>query len=294
MRFKEADGQLRAELAAGGVDGVGTTEITDVQAIVRVVRAAIGGFADHHVIDAVIFGREGAVAVLAVKDRVVREGLLELVLVEDRHVRVEHAAGDRGEAQPVDLDADALALLDGELVVVDVFREHDAFDGLVELDRLGGGEVVVRLLLLDVRERAREELAHMRDARLGADAHDVVAGLDFLADRQGQFDLARGAALDALHLEAGRVEHQVLEILEAGPGDGQLEVGTDLAAMRLERRHLRVGGRRDERGEQERGKETELHKAVRRGAARPSRGEGGRNGVRRRFRRASRSSRDRR
>ena len=241
-----------------------------MQAVEGIARAAVGGLAHHHVVVAVVFGGEGAVAVLAVQDGVVGSGLLETVLVEDGDVRVHRALRDGGEAQAVDLDADALALLHGQLVVVDVLGEHDAFDGLVEGDDLGAGELAVRLLLLDVRVGAREELAHVRDAGLRADAHDVVAGADGLVDGQGELDLVRGAALHALHLEAGRVEHQVLEIVEAGAGDGQLHVGADLAAMRLERRHVGIGRPRGERGEQERGKEAELHECDKAGRSPPA------------------------
>ncbi|MEY3548342.1 MAG: hypothetical protein RLZZ552_709 [Verrucomicrobiota bacterium] len=240
-RLEEADGELGAELAAGGIDGVRTTEVADVQAIEGIGRAAVGRFAHHHVVFAVVFGGEGAVAVLAVQDRVVGGGLLEAVLVEDRDVRIHRALRDGGETQAVDLDADALALPHGQLEVVDVLGEDHAFDGLVERDRLGAGELAVGLLLLDVREGAREELAHVRDAGLRAHAHDVVARADGLVDGQGELDLVRGAALDALHLEAGRVEHQVLEIVEARAGDGQLHVGADLAAVRPERRHVGIG-----------------------------------------------------
>ena len=153
------------------------------------------------------------------QDRVVGEGLLELVLVEDGDVRIERAVRNGGEAEAVHLDADALAFLDGDLVVIDVLGEDDALDRLVERNRLGGGELGVRLLLLDVRKGAREELAHMRQARLRADAHDVVASADGLINREGEFHLVADAALHALHLEARGVEHQVLEIVELGPGD---------------------------------------------------------------------------
>ena len=285
----EPDAQLRAELAAGGIDRVRTAEVADVQAVVGIAGTAVGGFADHHVVVAVVFGDEGAVAVLAVQDRVIREGLLELVLVEDRDVRVERALRDRGQAESVDLDADALALLDGDLVVIDVFGEHHSLDGLVQRNRLGGGEFAVRLLLLHVREGAREELAHVRDAGLRAHAHDVVAGADARVDGQGQFDLVRRAAFDGLHLEARRVEHQVLEIIETGAAERQFDVGADLAAVRLQRGYVRIGRPGDERGGEERGKVTELHKTFQRGAARPPPRWGRRMGIRRRIRPASRS-----
>ena len=236
-----------------------------MEAVIGIARAAVGRLAHHHVVLAVVFGGERAVAVLAVQDRVVGGGLLETVLVEDGDVRVHRALRDGGEAQAVDLDADALALLHGQLVVVDVLGEDDAFDGLVEGDRLGADELAVGLLLLDVREGAREELAHVRDAGLRADAHDVVAGADGLVDGQSELDLVRGAALDGLHFEARRVEHQVLEVVELGAGDRQFDLGADLAAVRLERRHAGIGRPRGERGEQERGEETELHEAVRSG-----------------------------
>ena len=265
-----------------------------MQAVEGIARAAVGGLAHHHVVVAVVFGGEGAVAVLAVQDRVVGGGLLEAVLVEDRDVRIHRALRDGGEAQAVDLDADALALLDRQLVVVDVFGEHHAFDGLVERDGLGAGELAVGLLLFDVREGAREELAHVRDAGLRADAHDVVARADGLVDGQGKLDLVRGAALDALHLEAGRVEHQVLEVIEAGAGDGQPRLGADLAAVRLERRHFGIGRPRGERGEQERGKEAELHESDKAGRSPPAAPTGARMGTEREVRPASRSSRDRR
>ena len=277
--FDKPDSQLRAELAAGGVDRVRASEIADVETVVGIGRTAVRGLADHHVVLAVIFGGEGTVAVLAVQDRVIGEGLLELVLVEDGHVRIHRALRNRGETQAVDLDADTLAFLHGQFEIVDVLGEDHPFDSLVERDRLRGDKLAVGLLLLDVRERAREELAHVRDAGLRAYAHDVVAGADGLIDRQRELDLVAGAALDALHLEARRVEHQVLEIVEERARDRQLDVSADLAAVRLQRRHAGIGRPRGERGEQERDKETELHKAVQRGAARPSRREGGRMGV---------------
>ncbi|MFZ9881154.1 MAG: hypothetical protein ACO3QC_07100, partial [Phycisphaerales bacterium] len=81
-------------------------------------------------------------------------------------------------------------------------REDDAFDGAVELDGLGAGEIVVGFLLVRVRERADEELAGVGKARLRAHADKVVAEGDLRADREGQFDLAGRAALHALHPEA--------------------------------------------------------------------------------------------
>lgn len=153
-----------------------------MESVVRISGTAVGRFADHHVVIAVVFRGEGTIAVLAVQNRVVGEGLLELVLVEDGDVRIERAVGNSGEAKAVDLDADALTLLDRDLVVIDVLGEDHTFDRLVERNRLGRGELGVGLLLLNVREGAREELAHMRDARLRAHAHDVVAGADGLID----------------------------------------------------------------------------------------------------------------
>ena len=288
-RLQETHVELGAELATGGVDRIRATEIADMESVERISGTAVGRFADHHVVIAVVFRGEGTIAVLAVQDRVVGEGLLELILVEDGDVRIERAVGNRGEAKAVDLDADALTLLDGDLVVIDVLGEDDAFDGLVERDRLGRGELGVGLLLLDVREGAREELAHMRDAGLRAHAHDVVAGADGLVDREGELHLVAGAALHALHLEARGVEHQVLEIIELGPGDRQFDVSANLAAVRLQRGHAGVGRPRGERGEQERGKVTELHKNVSAGRSPPAAPKGGRMGIRRRFRPTSRS-----
>ena len=294
MRFEEAHGELGAELAAGGIDGVRTTEVADVQAVEGIGRAAVGGLAHHHVIVAVVFGGEGAVAVLAVQDGIVGGGLLETVLVEDRDVRIHRALRDGGEAQAVDLDADALPLPDAQLVVVDVLGEHDAFDGLVEGDDLGAGELAVGLLLLDVRVGAREELAHVRDAGLRADAHDVIPRAHGFIDREGQLDLVRGPALDALHLEAGRVEQEVFEVVELGAGDRQFDLGADLAAVRLQRGHAGIGRPRGERSEQERGKEANLHKSDKAGRSPPAAPKGGRMGIKRKVRPANRSSRDRR
>ena len=212
------------------------------------------------------------------QNRVVGSGLFELVLVEDGDVRIHRALRDGGEAQAVDLDADALALLDGQLVVVDVLGEDDAFDGLVERDDLGARELAVGLLLLDVRVGAREELAHVRDAGLRADAHDVVAGADGRGDGQRELDLVGGAALDALHLEAGRVEHEILEVVELGAGDRQFDLGSDLATVRLQRGHAGISRPRGERGEQERDKEANLHKSDKAGRSPPAAPKDGRMG----------------
>jgi len=122
-----------------------------MQAVEGIRRAAVRRLADHHVVIAVVFGGEGAIAVLTVQDGVVGEGLLEAVLVQDRDIRIHRPLRHGGQPERVDLHADALALPDRELVVVDVLGEDDALDGLVERDGLGGRELAVRLALLDVR-----------------------------------------------------------------------------------------------------------------------------------------------
>ena len=82
---------------------------------------------------------------------------------------------------------------------------------------------------------------------------------------------------------------KVLEIIELGPGDREFDVSADLAAVRLQRGHAGIGRPCGERGEQERGKVTELHKNVSAGRSPPAAPKGGRMGIRRRFRPTSRS-----
>ena len=117
----------------------------------------------------------------------------------------------------------------------------------------------------------------------------MVAGADGLVDREGKFHLVADAALHALHLEARGIEHQVLEIVELGPGDRQFDVSANLAAVRLQRGHAGISRPRGERGEEERGKGTELHKNVSAGRSPPAAPKGGRMGFRRRFRPTNRS-----
>ena len=238
--------------------------------VIRITGAAIGGFTDHYKVVPVVFSREGAVAIRTMEDRIIGEGFFEFILVEDGDVRIERTVGNRSQAEAVHLDADTLSFLDGDLIVIDVLGEDHTFDRLVHRDSLGGGEVAVRLLLVHVREGAREELAHVRESGLRADAHDVVAGADARVDRQGELDLIRRAALDGLHLEARGVEHEVLEVFEAGAAERQLDVGTDLAAVRLQGGNIRIGTPRDERGGDERSKVTELHKNVSAGRSPPA------------------------
>ena len=95
-RLEETHGQLGAELATGGVDRVRASEIANVQAVIGIGGAAVGRLADHHVVITIVLRGEGTIAVLSVQNRVVREGLLKLVLVENGDVRIECAVGNGG------------------------------------------------------------------------------------------------------------------------------------------------------------------------------------------------------
>ena len=70
-----------------------------MQTVEGTAAAAVGGFADHHEVIAVILGHKRTVAVLAMEDRVVGSGLLEPVLVEDCDVGIEDLVA---EPQAVD------------------------------------------------------------------------------------------------------------------------------------------------------------------------------------------------
>ena len=63
--LEETHVELGAELATGGVNRVRATEIADMEPVVRISGAAVGRFADHHVVIAVVFRGEGTIAVLA-------------------------------------------------------------------------------------------------------------------------------------------------------------------------------------------------------------------------------------
>ena len=66
-----------------------------MKAVIGITRAAIGGFADHHKVVPVVFSREGAVAIRTMEDRIIGEGFLEFILVEDGDVRIERTVGNR-------------------------------------------------------------------------------------------------------------------------------------------------------------------------------------------------------
>src|SRR5262249_9536728 len=97
-----------------------------------------------------------------------------------------HAAVDAAGQAAED---DALPLLAGEDVVVHVGGVGEvAVDGAVDLDALGLGQVVVRLLLHDLGELADDEGAGVADAVLVDDAGVVEAGRHVAAD--GDLELA--------------------------------------------------------------------------------------------------------
>ena len=104
--------------------------------------------------------------------RVVAGGQLEPLGVEDRDVGVEQ--GDP-QPDPLDLGGDPLALLGLDDEVVDVLVVGDAVDRDVHRDRLRGGEVVVRLDLVDLLEGPDAEGPQLADAGGRADAEVVQA-----------------------------------------------------------------------------------------------------------------------
>ena len=162
-----------------------------MQPVEGAAAAAVGGLADHDVVLAVVLGDERAVAVLAVEDRVVGGGLLEPVLVEDGDVRIDFAPSNSRAAGRRPRRRAAGPCLHGHLVVVDVLREDDAFDGAVELDWSGRGR---SRRWAPSRRRSRtgstKNCRAWERAGLRAHAHEVVAERDLRADGEGELDLA--------------------------------------------------------------------------------------------------------
>jgi hypothetical protein len=224
-----------------GMDGVDPGRGADTQAI-EVFGSAlrVGEFEDAHQV----------VAVLGEND--VREGVVFKIIAVDRQqaptdvVDLDTGMGSAVDAGGQAVEEDALPLLAGEDVIIDVGRgADDAVDRAVEFDALGLVDVVVGLLLLHFSKVADDESAGVADAPTVDDA-DVVNALRtvrrngdgeagdalfrplrgwFLGVRRGRFGHRDGGGLDA-----GVAEEKTFRVFEVGAGDGHLDGGADLAS----------------------------------------------------------------
>ena len=84
---------------------------------------------------------------------------------------------------------------------------------------LRGGEVVVRLLLLDFRQQAHRERPQVADAAGRAQPQGVDAQPAIGRDRQLGLDRGVVLGLQFQHLNAGRVEQQLLGVAQPGTVD---------------------------------------------------------------------------
>jgi hypothetical protein len=195
--------------------------------------------ADHDRVRPVRRGDDREAPVLLVERRVIRGRQLEALTVQDGDVWVE----ERGaEAHPLDLDADALALFGLDRVVVHVLVVRDAVDGHVERDLLRGGEVAVRLLLLDHRQGPDPERAQFGDAGGGTDAQGVLAEPRVRGDLDRRLHLR---VVDDLKLgdgEARRVEDDFLGVLQIVPAEDERGIRPPLRPARLNGAQRRRGG----------------------------------------------------
>ena len=169
---EKGDGHLLARLAPGGVDGRGTREPADVEAVAGTAVAAIGGFADLHQVAAILGGEHREDAVLERGRRVIGDGELKPLGVDDRDVRIEPVAA---KPQSLDLHREPLAFREVDREAIDIFGGDDAVDGVVERHRLGLVGGAVGLDLVEDWQPADPERPVVADARRRADLHDLLA-----------------------------------------------------------------------------------------------------------------------
>ena len=191
---------LGANLATRWEADIRATKAAHMEPVMRVASAAIGGFTDLDHVVAIRRGNVGKIAVLLVEDGIVTDGKLKTLAVQHSHIRVK---GHIAEPHAFDFQADALALLGCKLVVIDILVPSDAFNGLIETDRLRSIKIVVRLLLLQARIGPDLDGPHEGETTLGPDPKHVSAKGDIWRHHERRINFGLGHFVHRLQGEAG-------------------------------------------------------------------------------------------
>ncbi len=155
-----AHGQRLAGLAAGRHDRRRPAGNCRRAADRGTAVAGIGTFADLDDVLAVLGRDDRGEAVPPDERRVVADAELEPLGVQDRHVGVELVIPSRRPSTSAEIRSPFLAVDDE---VIDVFVVGDAVDRHVHRDRLGLGEVVIGLDLVDFLQGTDAERAQLAD-----------------------------------------------------------------------------------------------------------------------------------
>ena len=233
-------------LAPRRVNGRGTGERADVEAVAAVAVAGVARLADLDVVGPLLGGDEAQHAVLLGDGRIVRRRYLKPLRVEDRHRGVEEVAP---QAECLDVDAEPLPLGKLHRVEIDILVLHHAVDGDVEIEGLRLLERAVGLLLVGDRQGADADRAEVGNPRLAADLEKLLPervvvgdedrGLDgVVINRRDRADRQRRG-----HREPDRgVEKDLLRVLQPRSLERQFALAAALHPARQDDGQLRIGG----------------------------------------------------
>ncbi len=239
------DLQRFAGSPAGGINTGWPGKRAEMQPINAVVTAAERTLADLNDVPAILRRDDRRDAILPEQGQVVAVGQFESLRIQNCHVRVEER---HAEPHALDFGRDPLALLGVDRVIVHLLIQHHAVDRAVERDDLGMPEFVIRFFLRDLRQCPDAERPQIAQAGRGAYSQRMNAQAAIGRDLEFRLERAVVHRRDLRHLDARRIEQQLLGIGKAAADKRGFDFRAALKAVGRHAAELRLRGGRQGSG----------------------------------------------